>query len=152
MNNEAIIDTLNDLIETCHDGAYGFEQSAQYATASELKNLFRMRAGECRQAAAELAALVTAQGGTPDQGGTVSGALHRGWVSVRSAVTGNEDLAILDECEKGEDTAKARYRRALSEPLPDAIRAVVNRQNLGVLHNHDEIKALRNRYRAQVRA
>ncbi|GAB3247174.1 ferritin-like domain-containing protein [Chitinimonas naiadis] len=152
MSNDDIIDTLNDLIETSNDGAYGFDQCAQYASATELKNLFRMRANECQQAARELAELVTAHGGKPDTGGTVSGALHRGWVSVRSAVTGNEDLTILEECERGEDTAKAQYRKALGQQLPESVRAVVNRQNLGVLHNHDEIKALRNRYRAQVNA
>ncbi|MGQ5522737.1 ferritin-like domain-containing protein [Chitinimonas sp. PSY-7] len=152
MNNKEIVDTLNNLIEASNDGVYGFDQCAQYASASELKNMFRMRAAECQQAVRELTDLVVAHGGKPDSGGTVSGAMHRGWVSIRSAVSANEDLAILEECEKGEDVAKAQYRKALNEPLPEAVRLVVDRQNRGVVRNHDEIKALRNRYRMQASA
>ncbi|MFC4158362.1 ferritin-like domain-containing protein [Chitinimonas lacunae] len=148
MNNEELVDTLNDLIETCKDGEYGFSQCAQYASASDLRNLFQARAAECRQAAQELASLVRLYGGDPDMSGTIAGAIHRGWVSVRSAVTTDEDAAMLEECERGEDRAKAQYRKALSKPLPESVLAVVTRQNAGVVRNHDQVKALRERYRA----
>jgi uncharacterized protein (TIGR02284 family) len=35
------------------------------------------------------------------------------------------------------------YRKALKKDLPPEIQAVVERQYLGVLHNHDQIKGLR---------
>ena len=40
----------------------------------------------------------------------MAGALHRGWVDVKSAVTDHSDHAILAECERGEDAAKKNYR------------------------------------------
>lgn len=74
--------------------------------------------------------------------------MHRGWVSVRGTLSGYTDLAMLDECERAEDAALARYRNALKEDLPSDIRAVVERQAQGAQRNHDQIKAMRNALRA----
>ena len=74
---------------------------------------------------------------------TDAGALHRGWVSVRSALTTYDARAVLQEAARGEDNAVARYRKALKQPLPDAVKQVVERQFQQVQRNHDEIKRLR---------
>jgi uncharacterized protein (TIGR02284 family) len=147
--NDAIVDTLNDLIETSKDGQFGFEACAEHVNSEELRNLFTLRSKECEQAAAELQPLVLQFGGKPDKGGTATGALHRGWVAVRGSLAGFTDQAMLEECERGEDSALARYRKALKdETLPESIRAVVARQQLGVQRNHDQIKLLRDRLKA----
>ena len=78
-----------------------------------------------------------------DQNTGAAGALHRGWVAVRSALTTYDDKAVLQECERGEDNALARYRKALKQPLPPEVKQVVERQMQGVQRNHDEIKRLR---------
>jgi len=142
-DNDDVIDTLNDLIETSRDGEYGFRTSAEHAQSSELKTMLMRHAEECRSAAQELMALVRQLGGKAEESGSVSGALHRGWVSVRSALSGHTDQATLDECERGEDVAVASYRKALKQELPAAIRSVVERQAQGAQRNHDQIKALR---------
>ena len=72
-----------------------------------------------------------------------SGAMHRGWVSVKGTLGGYSDQAMLDECERGEDAALARYRKALKQNLPPETKAEVERQAQGVQRNHDQIKALR---------
>jgi len=144
-----VISTLNDLIETCKDGEFGFQTCAKHTTAADLKSLFAQRALECQSAATELAPYVLQYGGEPEDGGTASGALHRGWTAVRGSLVGFSDQAMLDECERGEDAALARYRKALKEDeLPPAIRAVIERQSLGVQRNHDQIKLLRDRLKA----
>ena len=139
-----VIDVLNDLVESCHDGEYGFRKSAEHAKSSDIQTLLLRHASECAAAAAELEQLIRARGGKPDDGGTVAGALHRGWVSVRTALTSNDDKAVLEECERGEDAAVARYRKALKhDALPADVRAVIERQAQGAQRNHDEVKALR---------
>lgn len=52
---------------------------------------------------------------------------------------------MLNECERGEDAAVARYREALQQNLPHDIHAMVQRQFEGAQRNHDMIKALRDR-------
>src|SRR5690606_29573817 len=98
-----VIDVLNDLIENSHDGEYGFRTLAERVDSARLKQVFSDRAVACAQAAQELSQWVRAQGGTPADGGTASGALHRGWVKVKGAVGADSEVSMLEEAERGED-------------------------------------------------
>ena len=149
MAYDHIIDTLNDLIETCKDGEYGFSACAKHVESIELRNQFQARAAECRLAAEELRDRVIEYGGKGETGGSTAGAFHRGWVAVRGSLLGFTDEAMLEECERGEDVAKTRYRKALeSGYLPESLRPMVQRQYRGVERNHDLVKALRDRAHA----
>ena len=148
MKDTRTINTLNNLIETCKDGEYGFKASADHALDPQIKSLFMARAEDCRRAAAELQTIVMQQGGKPEDSGTATGAAHRGWVAVKGTLAGYTDLAMLDETERGEDTALARYRSALKDELPTDIRSVVEAQMQGVQRNHDQIRALRDQHKA----
>ncbi|SDO26395.1 conserved hypothetical protein [Rhodoferax sp. OV413] len=147
LDNDDVIDVLNDLVETCHDGEYGFKACMERTETAQLKSTFEQRMRDCASSAAELASEVLRLGGVPEDGGTVSGAAHRGWVAVKGMLTSDSDLAVLEECERGEDTALARYRRALKQALPADVRSLVERQMQGVQKNHDLVKALRDEYR-----
>ena len=68
---------------------------------------------------------------------------------MKSAMTTYDDKAILEEAERGEDNAKARYTKALRSPLPPEVKMLVERQMQGVQRNHDQIKMLRDQFRAQ---
>ncbi|MFM0299483.1 PA2169 family four-helix-bundle protein [Paraburkholderia sediminicola] len=142
------VSVLNDLVETSKDGEKGFRKAAEDAHDAQLKTLFLTRAEDCTRGARELQDAVQALGGKPETGGSVSGALHRGWVDVKSAVTDRSDREILAECEKGEDVAKKRYHDALEKELPADVRAIVERQYQGVLQNHDRVRDLRDQYAA----
>lgn len=147
MNNDDVISTLNDLIETCKDGQEGFHTCAEDISDAQMKTFFNDRAQSCAQSAGELQELVRTYGGTPEKSGSVSGAMHRRWVDIKSSITGKDDEAILNECERGEDVAVSSYRKALEKDLPPDVRSVVERQNSGVLRNHDQVKALRDQIR-----
>jgi uncharacterized protein (TIGR02284 family) len=140
------VSVLNDLIETSKDGEQGFLKAAEDASDPKLKTLFAGRAEECARAVRELQARVVQLGGKPEDRGSVTGALHRGWVDVKSALSNRDNHAILAECERGEDVAKKRYREALDKDLPADIRALVELQFQGVIQNHDRIRDLRDQY------
>ncbi|RKF48363.1 PA2169 family four-helix-bundle protein [Paraburkholderia fungorum] len=143
-----VVSALNDLIETSKDGEKGFLKAAEDAHDAQLKTLFQSRAADCARGARELQDAVQGMGGKPESHGSVSGALHRGWVDVKSAVTNRSDHEILAECEKGEDVAKKRYHDALEKELPPDVRGIVERQYQGVLQNHDRVRDLRDQYAA----
>ncbi|MGE0497565.1 MAG: PA2169 family four-helix-bundle protein [Ramlibacter sp.] len=142
-SNADVLSVLNDLLQSCRDGAYGFATSAEHAQAQDIKTLLARHAGECTVAAREIEQAIVARGGEPEKGGTAAGALHRGWVAVRAALSQQDDKTVLQECERGEDTAVARYRKALATDLPADLRPMIERQALGARRNHDEVKALR---------
>lgn len=143
-----VIDVLKDLVECCKDGEYGFRECAEQASREDLKSLFLQRADDCRRGAQELNQLLRECGGTPEEGGSALGAMHRGWVSIKSKLTAYDDKAVLEECERGEDNAKARYTKALQKNLPANARMVIERQLQGVQRNHDQVKMLRDQFRA----
>ena len=147
MSDEEVCDTLNDLLESCRDGEFGFRECAEHTKAQDIKTLLTRHSGECQEAGYELLSMIKQLGGEAEEGGTVSGAMHRGWVSVRGTLGGYTDLAMLDECERGEDVALSRYRKALKQNLPMAARTLVERQAQGAQRNHDQIKVLRDALR-----
>ncbi len=147
MIKEEAAKVLNELIATSEDGSKGFKEAAEKAEDPNLKVLFTERAQECAHAVADLQKTVQELGVTAKQGGSISGAAHRGWVAVKAAVA-NSNVAVLEEVERGEDYAKAIYGKAIKSDLPPKAKALVERQYQGVLRNHDRIRDLRNRYRA----
>ena len=150
--NKESISVLNDLIETSKDGQKGFATCAEDIKHPELKALFVKRSADCAAAAAELQTAVKALGGDPEKSGSVAGALHRGWVDVKSLVTGKDEEAVLNEAERGEDHALKAYKEAIEKINKHnllGIRDLVERQFHGAQRNHDQVKTLRNQARAQ---
>lgn len=141
------IDTLNNLIETCRDGEYGFRASAGQAHSETLRSTLLARAQDCHTAADQLRAWVAQLGGQAGDGGSALGSLHRGWVAVKAALSTYDDLAVLEDCERGEDSALKRYRQALEHELPDPIRHLVEHQYEGAKHNHLQIRTMRDALR-----
>ena len=141
------IDTLNNLLETCRDGEYGFRECAEHTKAHEIKTILNQRATDCQSAAAELQGLIVQMGGEPDEGGSATQALHRGWVAVKGTLSGYSDQDMLDECERAEDVALAQYRKALKQNLPQHAKLVVERQAHGTQKNHDQIRDMRDAHR-----
>ena len=79
----------------------------------------------------------------PEDSSSTAGALHRAWINMKSAITSHDDHAILAECERGEDSAVAEYKKAMEAELPSPVRDIISRQYTDVKAAHDRIKALR---------
>src|SRR5918999_4126680 len=118
-SNEEVISTLNNLIETCRDGQNGFQTAAEGVQKSELKTLFHTYSQQRARFAGELQDEVRRLGGDPEDSGSVAASLHRGWMGLKSVISGSDDAAILAECERGEDSAVLNHRA----PPPPGIRA-----------------------------
>ena len=141
-DNDNVISTLNGLIETCRDGQNGFQTAAGGVKNSELKTLFGSYSQQRAQFVGELQTEVRRLGGDPENTGSVAATLHRGWINIKSTVTGEDESAIISECERGEDSAVSTYRDALNEDLPANVRTVIERQYAEVKQAHDRIRSL----------
>lgn len=143
IDNDDVISILNGLIETCRDGIDGFRTAAHAVKNSEAKALFTTRVQVIERAASELEREVERLGGKPDKHGSVTGSVHRGWINLKSAVTGKDEDAIVAECERGEDVAVKHYEEAVKKLLPTAVHAIVERQYEGTLQNRDRVRSLK---------
>src|ERR1700750_1282842 len=106
--NKKTIDVINDLIKINNDRAAGFEKAATdlEGDANGIVPIFTRLAGESRQYVTELTAGAQQHDGDVAEGTSTSGDLHRAWIDIKATFTGNDLLAILNECERGEDAAK----------------------------------------------
>jgi uncharacterized protein (TIGR02284 family) len=144
-----VIAVLNDLLENARDGEYGFHACAEQVGNAHLQQVLNEHAIACRRAGEELMQWIVQRGGRPADGGTTAGALHRGWVSLKGAFGANSEVSILEECERGEDAALARYRKALrDDALPADVRGMLERQMEGTQRDHDQVRQLRDQAKA----
>ena len=141
-DNDNVISTLNNLIETCKDGENGFRAAADGVRNSELRTLFNTYSQQRAQFAAELQQEVRRLGGDPENTGSVAATLHRGWLNIKSTVTGEDEGAVISECERGEDAAVRNYQDALNEMLPADVLSLVQRQYGQVKEAHDRVRAM----------
>jgi uncharacterized protein (TIGR02284 family) len=147
-SKDDMVSVLNELIETCKDGQEGFKQAAEGVERSDLKSLFFEFSQQRAHFAGELQSIVQQFGEQPETSGSTAGALHRGWINLKSAVTGKDEAGVLNECERGEDSAKNTYKEALEKPFPSNVAETIRDQYESIKMAHDRVKALRDSFEA----
>ena len=145
MQNDNAVSVLNNLIETCKDGEEGFKVAAEGLTSASIKTKFLEYSRQRAQMARELQDEVRRLGADPEKKGSVAGTMHRGWLNIRSIVSGKDDHAIVAEAERGEDVAKGVYEAALKESLPQSAQTLVQQQASKVRQAHDAVRNIRDR-------
>ena len=144
MSNDASV--TKDLLQTLEDGRAGFEKGAdklESTDAPELAPAFRKYSQQRAAFATELKSLAQQYGDHLDEDGSVAGTLHRGWLSLKDALSGSKPDGVLDAAEQGEDHAVSEYEKALDEDISPELRAVIERQLTEIRAAHDDVKALR---------
>lgn len=138
---------LKDLIETLEDGKKGFQEAAERLDdgRADIANRLRGFADQRQRFSAQLRRLAGERGIQIDEGGSLAGAVHRGWIAVKDAMAGDAH-AVLSAAESGEDHAVAEFESALDEgDLPSDIREVVAGQAAAVKETHDAVRNMRDR-------
>jgi uncharacterized protein (TIGR02284 family) len=147
-SNDAIVKTLNELIETNYDRSKGYQTAADEIDGAEYKSKFNQYAGQSTMFRSELEALVRELGGEPHKSSSASGAVYRAWMETRAALTGKDKKAILGSCEFGEDAAKKSYEEAAKAAVafPPHVKDIISRQQQEILMAHDTIRNLRDSF------
>jgi len=138
---------LEELVETLEDGREGFRKAAEKLEEDGYPDLAQRMTRYSDQRArlsAELREIALTQGVEIEDEGTVAAALHRGWMAIADAATGDDPHAVLAVAESGEDHAVAEFEKALqNDDLPADWRPVISAQADAVKTAHDEVRALR---------
>jgi uncharacterized protein (TIGR02284 family) len=134
-----------DLVETLKDGERGFASAAEKLRDSDraewattLQRLAEQRAGFRR----EIVEMGHEYGEDVDESGSVAASVHRGWISLKDALTGDDAGSVLGAAVTGEDHAVSEYEKAEKQDLSAGFRGVVSRQRAAVVAARDEVKAL----------
>jgi uncharacterized protein (TIGR02284 family) len=134
-----------DLVETLKDGERGFASASEKLRDSDraewattLQRLSEQRAGFRR----EIVEMGHEYGDDVDESGSAAAALHRGWISLKDALTGDDAGSVLGAAVTGEDHAVSEYEKALEKDLSSGFREVVSRQHAAIVAARNEVKAL----------
>ena len=141
-NND--ITTLNSLIATTIDSINGYQESAGEVESDRFRQLFQELGQDRQQALPKLQAEVARLGGDPEDDGTALAAAHRGWIDLKSAITGRDDKAIINEVERGEDHIKHKFEAALDNTeLTGPTREIIQEAYQSVRRGHDRVRDLK---------
>lgn len=134
-----------DLIETLRDGEKGYAQAAERianTTRADLAVKFQAYSTQRARFAAELEAMADAYGDDIQESGSLAGALHRGWMSIKDVLAGKDPAGVIEAVNSGEAHAVAEFERALNEDISADLRRVVERQHADVVAASRNIEML----------
>jgi uncharacterized protein (TIGR02284 family) len=141
--NDHDVTVLNSLIETTIDSVDGYRHSADAATNEQFAEIFRHRAQERAQLVERLRTRVRELGGTPEDEGGLLAAAHRRFLSLRDAVTGRDDKAVIAEVDRGESYLNGKWEAALAdEELSSETRTLIREGYQSVRSGHDQWESL----------
>ena len=109
------IGVLNSLIETTIDSVDGYRRSASETRNDRYSQAFRDWSQEREEVVSTLRDRVRALDGTPEHDGSLLGRMHREFLSLRDAVTGHDDQAVIAEVDRGESYLDDKWRAALDD-------------------------------------
>ena len=144
MTSTAGTGVLETLTTTLIDSINGYRGAAQNVDGTQFQELFRRQADDRSRVVEDLRSEIRRLGGNPPDDGSFLGATHQRFLDLKSAITGRNDKAIINEVERGEDYLKEKFETALnSNELPVESRSVVERAYQSVREGHDRVRDLK---------
>lgn len=142
---ESTVDLLSNILKLHNDRIQGYQMAIDDTEDADLKVLFGKYAAQSTSMASDLTASIERAGGTPPEGTTLLGQVHKAWMEFKAAITSKDRGAVLESCERGEDAIKTAYEEAIE---PDSqvlmsVRTTLHQQYDDIKKAHDHIRNLR---------
>ena len=135
-----------NLIETLEDGRKGFAEAAQKLAEinrPDLSTKFNAFSAQRATFSAELETLATAYGDDIDESGSVLGAAHRGWMSIKDILAGSNPDGVIEAALQGESYANKQFTEALEAEISTGLREVIVRQFADIQRVESELSSMR---------
>ncbi|MCX2739703.1 PA2169 family four-helix-bundle protein [Pontibacter anaerobius] len=129
-NNERAIDVLQELNQFVNDRIEGYERAAKNTHDPAHQSYYKDLMNQSRQFSNEINSSISSLGGTTQNNTTAKGKIFRGWMDVKSTVTGNDEEALIKSNITGEEWAQKAYNDALDHrtELPQNVVQLVEKQ------------------------
>jgi len=142
LHNE-ITESLQDLLEKNYDAEKGFTKAMGNVKSVSLKNFLKNQAAQRSRFATELDQELRNLNEEPIESGSVTGDLHRAWIDIKSAFTGNEEESVLEECIRGEKASAEEYEEKLEKyNYPPHLAEVLRNQSNEIHQTLSRVKRL----------
>ncbi|QQX75732.1 MULTISPECIES: ferritin-like domain-containing protein [Aequorivita] len=142
-NHEKLVDNLQELLEKNYDAEKGFTKAMKDAENSRLKTFLQQQAAQRGRFTNELSQEIINLNEKPKDSGSFTGDLHRTWIDIKSAVSGNDDEAVLEECIRGEKASWEEYEDKLKNyNFPPKISNLLQKQASEIHTTLNRVKTL----------
>jgi uncharacterized protein (TIGR02284 family) len=141
MANETIARALTDILNLNRTSVKGYQEAAEEVKSADLKAKLSEFSQQRAHFVSDLEGYARQYGIEAKEENTVeslatdaAAAVHRGWINIKSAITGADDSAVLEAAETGEATALKAYETVLSSnDVPAGAKSVFQQQHDAIL-------------------
>ncbi len=141
--SKELIKHLNGLLEKNNDAVRGYQEAAEEVKNPSLKTFLDRNANTRQSFAHDLKQEVVSLGGDPEDDTSVSADIHRGWINLKTALSGNDEEAVLEECIRGEEAALKEYDKVMKDyEIPQGLRSKMQNQRDQIQQAHTELQSL----------
>jgi len=138
-----LVNNLQGLLEKNYDAEKGFAKAMEDAKDGNLKRFLQQQARQRNKFATELDKEIRSLDEKPAENGSAKGTLHRTWIDLKSAVSGNDDESVLEECVRGEKASMEEYQETLKKNrFPSNLETVLNSQLAEIKGTVAKVKTL----------
>ncbi len=142
-SHKHLVHNLQELLEKNYDAEKGFKKALEDSDSHSLKEFLKMQAVQRNRFATELDKEIRSLNEEPKENGSTTGDLHRAWIDIKTAFTGKDDEAVLEECIRGEKASVEEYEEKLEKNnFPPQITQVLDRQLQEIRTTLNEVKSL----------
>jgi uncharacterized protein (TIGR02284 family) len=142
-NNSGLVDTLRETGKIVRDSEEGYRHAANDIDDWQLRSMFLELARVRSEQGDEIDRLLQRFGGEAvPKGGSTSGTMHRVFVDLKAAITGNSRRAVIDEVARGESYAEAVFDKALRADLPMDVQQIIRRHHNSVRDSRDRVRRM----------
>ena len=120
-SHKHLVHCLQELLEKNYDAEKGFKKALKDSDSHNLKEFLKMQAVQRNRFATELDKELRSLNEEPKDNGSATGSLHRAWIDIKTAFTGKDDEAILEECIRGEKASVEEYEEKLKKNNIDIV-------------------------------
>lgn len=134
---------LQELVQINIDSGQGFLEAGEAVDDDNLRPLFNRLSADRFHQANELKTYLEINDETPEDSGSVLGALHRTWMALRAAINEGDPSVILIEAERGEETIREKYADLIANTRGEAMHDILTQHYEQVREVHRQIRNLR---------
>jgi uncharacterized protein (TIGR02284 family) len=130
-SHKELVNDLQELLEKNYDAEKGFKNAMEDSRDGNLKQFLKNQALQKNRFVTELDALIRSLNEEPKEKGSTKGDLHRAWMDIKTALSGNKDEAVLEECIRGEKASRKEYEEKLDRKFlrPEIAQVLQNHLN-----------------------
>jgi uncharacterized protein (TIGR02284 family) len=126
---EEVAKKLNNLLEKNYDAEKGYKDAAEQIENPKMKDFLQKQAQKRYDFGHEIKTEIKNYGEEPDKGGSAKGTVHRAWMDLKAAVASSSEEQVMEEVQRGEQSAINEYNEVISETsLPPSVQQVLTKQ------------------------